>query len=105
MIHNDFAAGFRAKKNEIKRLNKRIAELEADVRKSNIIHTAQNGAIDRLNARIAELEKDNDELEKRCDKEFKDGFWRGFEVRAMNPVDSCIQGHYDWQVHLREQGE
>ena len=63
MIHNDFAAGFRAKKNEIKRLNKRIAELEADVRKSNIIHTAQNGAIDRLNARIAELEKDNDELE------------------------------------------
>ena len=28
MIHNDFAAGFRAKKNEIKRLNKRIAELE-----------------------------------------------------------------------------
>tara|TARA_R110002153_G_scaffold107391_2_gene247439 strand:- start:365 stop:562 length:198 start_codon:yes stop_codon:yes gene_type:complete len=36
---------------------KRIEELEGDVRKSNIIHTAQNGAIDRLNARIAELEK------------------------------------------------
>lgn len=30
MIHNDFAAGFRAKKNEIKRLNKRIAELEKE---------------------------------------------------------------------------
>jgi len=40
-----------------KKLEKRIAELEVDVRKSNIIHTAQNGAIDRLNARIAELEK------------------------------------------------
>ena len=58
-----------------------------------------------LGFEIIELEKENDELEKRCDKEFKDGFWRGFEVRAMNPVDSCIQGHYDWQVHLREQGE
>ena len=31
MIYNDFAAGFRAKKNEIKRLNKRIAELEKEL--------------------------------------------------------------------------
>jgi len=37
MIHNDFAAGFRAKKNEIKRLNKRIAELEKSANEMAII--------------------------------------------------------------------
>ena len=38
-------------------------------------------------------------------KVFKAGFWRGFEVCKMNPDNSNILGHYEWQLHLTNQAK
>ena len=56
MTNNDFAAGFRAKKNEIKRLNKRITELEEEKLHMQISMTCVRELLSVISAFIENIE-------------------------------------------------
>ena len=90
---------------EIAELKELITELEKErgdlaAYKAFAVELANRQGYDSLAGFFDGLEAHNLEQEA---KGFKEGFWSGFKVRSMNPEGSCIQGHYDWQVHLRSQ--